>query len=654
MNTRKQASAERREERARARQKLTELRRQLRDARSRRKSAMFDAKERCRADRLATRERLRALRIRVLEDLRATTRNERAAARYACHARLRDARAIQHEVGRTRAEVAAERLLQRELRAAAMADKERRRRAPPQTCHECRTETDDDVRASIPSDLAALYDRVKRTLKPAPGSSRAEAFLKWAEGHPAEVLEATAHPAHVAVRELEAQTAAAECRLNPYEARKAERLNRLREKAQRLELAAEGAHAAARGIAEHIPMGQPILVGHHSERRHRRDLDRIDRGYRKSAELAREADALRLRAQRSEATDAISSDDPDAIPKLRAKLEGLESNRARMVATNKAVRSKDPRSALATMAYSAAAIDKLLAPDFAGRVGFPAYALANAASEVARVRKRIAGLEARAVSAAPAAVHVGDVRIEEADNRVRIVFPGKPDEATRAALKKSGFRWSPTVGAWQRHASHGAWFEAKRVFGAGMQLMRGIVAERAANQNALTAGGPSPDETARLRALSERGRPSVKGEGLNTTQIAAAIRAEIAAAVQAGLIPKATYSVKTAKYSMGSSITVVATNLPFPVLNPEAFVVEPGARWMRFDREHYRTRFTPRAEAVERSLNAIVDAYHWDRSDLMTDYHNERFAKHVEVKEHEGAWKKLELAKLAHAAEERV
>ncbi|WP_132290495.1 DUF3560 domain-containing protein [Kribbella sp. VKM Ac-2568] len=35
--------------------------------------------------------------------------------------------------------------------------------------------------------------------------------------------------------------------------------------------------AARRQISDHIPLGQPILVGHHSERRHRRDIERMDR-----------------------------------------------------------------------------------------------------------------------------------------------------------------------------------------------------------------------------------------------------------------------------------------------------------------------------------------------------------------------------------------
>ena len=37
------------------------------------------------------------------------------------------------------------------------------------------------------------------------------------------------------------------------------------------------------------------------------------------------------------------------------------------------------------------------------------------------------------------------------DNRVRLYFDGKPSEETRSLLKRSGFRWSRSEGAWQRH-----------------------------------------------------------------------------------------------------------------------------------------------------------------------------------------------------------
>lgn len=50
-----------------------------------------------------------------------------------------------------------------------------------------------------------------------------------------------------------------------------------------------GSHAAHE-IGRHIPMGQPILVGHHSERRHRRDIARIDSNMRKAVEESKKAD----------------------------------------------------------------------------------------------------------------------------------------------------------------------------------------------------------------------------------------------------------------------------------------------------------------------------------------------------------------------------
>ena len=162
----------------------------------------------------------------------------------------------------------------------------------------------------------------------------------------------------------------------------------------------------------------------------------------------------------------MSSDDPEAIPKLRAKLEALEASRARMARANKAVRSKDPRGTLAALGYSPTSINKLLERDFAGRVGFPDYALRNAAGEAARLRKRIEELESRASRPATPPVELPGVRIEEADNRVRIIFDDKPAEFIRSALKGAGFHWSPTAGAWQRRASTGAWYEAKRIVGA--------------------------------------------------------------------------------------------------------------------------------------------------------------------------------------------
>ena len=80
-----------------------------------------------------------------------------------------------------------------------------------------------------------------------------------------------------------------------------EKSEQLNERAEKKERAAEGKHAAVRGIADHIPFGQPILVGHHSEKRARRDADRIISLTGQGIELHREAERLARRARVAEA-----------------------------------------------------------------------------------------------------------------------------------------------------------------------------------------------------------------------------------------------------------------------------------------------------------------------------------------------------------------
>ena len=59
---------------------------------------------------------------------------------------------------------------------------------------------------------------------------------------------------------------------------------------------AERAHKTVDAILESIPPGQPILVGHHSERRHRRDIERMDNGMRKAVSAFKTAEYWQRRA----------------------------------------------------------------------------------------------------------------------------------------------------------------------------------------------------------------------------------------------------------------------------------------------------------------------------------------------------------------------
>lgn len=258
--------------------------------------------------------------------------------------------------------------------------------------------------------------------------------------------------------------------MNPYEQKRAEQIDRMRARAERLSAESDAKIAGARAIGAHIPMGQPILTGHHSERRHRRDLDRIDAGFRKGFALADEAKALARRAERAKSSTAVSSDDPDAIAKLREKVAELGREGDAIKAANKLLRASahPPTGAVILQVAQLVGWTPERTASTLGilhSMGQRLLRTTGASAERRRIEGRIAELEARASAPAAPPELVGEARIEESDNRVRVVFPGKPSEAVRSKLKSAGFRWSPTAGAWQRMASVQAWHAARAIAG---------------------------------------------------------------------------------------------------------------------------------------------------------------------------------------------
>jgi hypothetical protein len=64
-----------------------------------------------------------------------------------------------------------------------------------------------------------------------------------------------------------------------------ERADRFEDYRDKRAAEADRAHAAVSQIADAIPLGQPIQIGHHSERHARRDAERIENGMRKAVRL---------------------------------------------------------------------------------------------------------------------------------------------------------------------------------------------------------------------------------------------------------------------------------------------------------------------------------------------------------------------------------
>jgi len=102
-----------------------------------------------------------------------------------------------------------------------------------------------------------------------------------------------------------------------------ERAERFGEYKQNRDRDAAQAHALVESICDHIPLGQPILVGHHSEARARRDAGRIESGMRRAIRMWDTAEYWKQRA-----AGALRHARYKERPDVRARrIKGLEADK---------------------------------------------------------------------------------------------------------------------------------------------------------------------------------------------------------------------------------------------------------------------------------------------------------------------------------------
>jgi DNA repair exonuclease SbcCD ATPase subunit len=166
--------------------------------------------------------------------------------------------------------------------------------------------------------------------------------------------------------------------------RRERRAARRREWAESRAQKAAAAREGTDRIAGMIPMGQPILVGHHSEKRHRRDIERADNGMRRGLEHQAKAHEMSSRADNIEAAAerAIYSDDADAIERLEERIAELEATRTEMKRRNAEWLKANREAAKAMSAY-----ERDRARPHAG------YELTNLGGNISRTRKRLKALQ---------------------------------------------------------------------------------------------------------------------------------------------------------------------------------------------------------------------------------------------------------------------
>lgn len=102
-----------------------------------------------------------------------------------------------------------------------------------------------------------------------------------------------------------------------------ERAERFEDYSDKRNQDAEHARAAVSAIADNIPFGQPILVGHHSERRARKDAERIESGMRRAVKMW---DCSQYWQQR--AAGALRNAKYKELPSVRARrIKTLEADK---------------------------------------------------------------------------------------------------------------------------------------------------------------------------------------------------------------------------------------------------------------------------------------------------------------------------------------
>lgn len=256
--------------------------------------------------------------------------------------------------------------------------------------------------------------------------------------------------------------------LNTYEQRQEARRERYEQKAVSLRQQSDVVYKEAKQMASVIPFGQPILVGHHSEGRDRRYRNRIHNKYGQSFALQEKAEYYDNKAD-NVGTGGVSSDDPDAIKKLKAQLESMEKNHEHMKAANKAIRiNKTPESriaALMALGFSEAESQQILKPNCFGDLGYAGFELSNNNANMKRVRDRIAQLEKmRQRETVEIACNGYKYREDTEENRVMFIFPSTPSEEIRKMLKREySFHWSGRLRAWVRKMTNNALYDAERI-----------------------------------------------------------------------------------------------------------------------------------------------------------------------------------------------
>lgn len=220
-------------------------------------------------------------------------------------------------------------------------------------------------------------------------------------------------------------------------------------------------YTEAKAMAGAIPFGQPILIGHHSEKRDRNYRNKITSKFDRSFQAQNKADELAKKAE-TIGTGGISSTAPDALVELRKKLEYLQDGQSLMKKVN-AEHKKGGIDGITSL--EGAALETLkadMAKSWHSDKPYASYSLTNNNANIRRIKQRIADLERLQNTDAPD-IETDQFHMFVDEGRIQFEFNGKPNDKARKLLKSRAFKWSRYSESWVRKATANAVSAGKMV-----------------------------------------------------------------------------------------------------------------------------------------------------------------------------------------------
>lgn len=160
---------------------------------------------------------------------------------------------------------------------------------------------------------------------------------------------------------------------------------------------------------------------------------------------------------RSTGKGGISADREDAVSCLEEKLRQRETLQEKMKTANAYFRSHHTLEGCEVLTQEEIRGRMRAMEDMLNPKPYPSFSLSNNSAEIRRLKKRIEQIKKdREVGFCGWEFAGGWAEANKEYNRLQLFFEEKPSLEQRGALRRAGFHWADSVGAWQRQLNGNA------------------------------------------------------------------------------------------------------------------------------------------------------------------------------------------------------